>query len=211
VETILDAYGDAGFDGILHNKWENFVQMAGGSEAIDQTGDAIDLATSGKFEEAIAVLRGPRFFSLLPFLGLFLVAPFAMLIGWARRRENPREWHFALLCFFFAGVGCVAWGLILYSETTLHVGSFTVPLLALCGCVVGLRATFPRFAAFVVALNVLLVLVLYVPSLTPIPGTSYSPVAALVAFASLVGFAAVAFLPLRGDLGEGRDAVAGDL
>jgi hypothetical protein len=67
------------------------------------------------------------------------------------------------------------------------VGSLAVPLLAIVGCVAGLAACFPRLAAWVVGLNSLFVLAVYTPSLEPPPGTSYSPLTALLAAASLAG------------------------
>ena len=45
-----------------------------------------------------------------------------------------------------------------------------------------------RLAIAVVAVNALFVLLaLYTPSLTPLPGTSYSPIAAILAAAGLLG------------------------
>ena len=42
-----------------------------------------------------------------------------------------------------------------------------------------------RLAIAIVAINALFVLALYTPSLTPLPGTSYSPIAAILAAAGL--------------------------
>lgn len=64
---------------------------------------------------------------------------------------------------------------------------------ALSWCVAGLRATYPRFAVALVTINASIVLVAYTPSLTPLPGTSYSPIAAALAALSLAAFAVVSF------------------
>ncbi len=82
------------------------------------------------------------------------------------------------------------------SGTTIHVGSLVVPLLAACGCVVGAYACDCRLGVGLAALNALFVLVLFVPALSPPPGSSYSPIAALAAAAALAGFGWVA---LRSD------------
>lgn len=209
LEAIEDGYSEVGFDGALDLKEDNFGEIAGWPRTKWEYEGAIDGLDEGKPGVAAAKLRGLRFFSLLPFLGLLLVAPVAMLV--ARLRGSPREesdWRFALLCFAFFAIACVCWGLLLFgtpdSRATIHVGSLAVPLLGVVGCVAGLRACYPRLAAAVVGLNVLFVLVLYTPSLEPPPGTSYSPLTALLAAASLAGLALVTF---RG-LGKGGEPPA---
>ncbi len=79
------------------------------------------------------------------------------------------------------------------STATIHVGTLAVPLLAVCACIVGAYAVYPRLAIALVVINALAVLALYVPALSPPPGTSYSPLAAVLAAASLAGFGLVAF------------------
>jgi hypothetical protein len=201
LEAIEDGYSEAGFDGTLENKEDNFGEMVGWPRGRNEFEYAVDSIEAGKPGLAAAAVRGIRFFSLLPFLGILLVAPFAMLIA-RRRSRNEDEWRFALICFAFFIVACVAWGLLLFgtpdSRATIHVGSLAVPLIGLVGCVAGLCSVFPRLAGAVVAVNVFAVLLLYVPSLTPDPGTSYSPITALLALVSLAGVALVTFgLPER--------------
>ncbi len=198
LEAIEDGYSEVGFDGALSLKEENFGEMIGWPRGKEEYEGAIDALEEGKPGIAAAKVRGLRFFSLLPFLGILLIAPLAMILALLRRvRRNEEEWRFALACFAFLVIACICWGLLLFgtpeSRTTIHVGSLAVPLLGLVGCVAGLRACFPRFANWVVGLNVLMVLVLYTPSLEPDPGTSYSPIAAMLAFASLAAFIYLAF------------------
>jgi hypothetical protein len=198
LEAIEDGYDEAGLDGTLTNKEENFGEMVGWPRGKNELEYAVDSLEAGKPGLAAAAVRGVRFFSLLPFLGILLVAPFAMLFA-RRRARNEEEWRFALICFGFFVVACVAWGLLLFgtpdSRATIHVGSLAVPLLGLVGCVAGLCSVFPRLGRAVVAVNVVAVLLLYVPSLTPPPGTSYSPLTGLLALASLAAFALFAFGP----------------
>ncbi len=202
LEAIEDGYSEAGWDGALQYKEENFGEMIGLPRARDEGKIAIDELEAGRLGAAVEKIRGIRFFCLLPFLGIFLIAPFVMIAARRRSDRNREEWRFALLCFAFLGIACLFWGLLLFgtpdSRATIHVGSLAVPLLGLVGCVAGLRSVFPRLAAAVVAVNVVFVLALYVPSLTPPADTSYSPITAILALASLAGFAFVAFR-MRGD------------
>jgi hypothetical protein len=197
LEAIEDGYSEVGWDGALENKEDNFGEIVGWPRAESEFETAIDALDEGKPGIAAAAVRGLRFFSLLPFLGLLLITPLAMLAARRRSGRDEEEWRFALVCFGFFAVACVVWGLLLFgtpdSRATIHVGSLAVPLLGLVGCVAGLRSVLPRLAAWVVGLNVLMVLLLYTPSLTPPLGTSYSPITAVLALASLVAFALVAF------------------
>jgi hypothetical protein len=195
LEAIEDGYSEAGWDGTLENKEDNFGEIVGWPRGKTSFEEAVDGVEEGKPGETVAAIRGARFFCLLPFLGLFLIAPFAMLFGRRRAGRNEDEWRFAILCFAFFGIACLVWGLLLFgtpdSRATIHVGSLAVPLLGIVGCVAGLRSLFPRLAAAVVAVNVLFVLLVYTPSLTPPPDSSYSPIAALLALLSLAGIALV--------------------
>ncbi len=201
-EAIVDGYEEAGVGGTIENKLQNFEEMLGFERVFDSDAPGGDVTAGskswvngvralaeGRFGTALANFRSPRFYSLLPFLGILLIAPVAMLYARRRTRHDEREWRFALLCFAFTGVACLFWGLILFgnqeSRTILIVGSLAVPLLALVGCVAGLRSCYPRLALATVAAHVAIVLVVFTPSLQPLPGTSYSPVAALLAALSL--------------------------
>jgi hypothetical protein len=205
LETIVDGYEEEGVGGTVDNKLANFGEIIGVGRVVEGDpatrvlvgaggwGDALEAVEAGEFRSALGAFRAPRFFSLLPLLGVFLIAPFAMFAARARRSRGDPSWRFALLCFAFVGIACLVWGLLLFgtppARATLHVGSLAVPLLAICGCVAGLCATYPRLALAVVGLNLGIVLILYTPSLTPPPGTGYSPVAAVLAALSLAGIA----------------------
>jgi hypothetical protein len=204
-EAIVDGYEEAGLEDSLVNKRENLGTIVGLPLVPREVKNGTEHLANGEFKEAITSFRVPRFFSLLPFLGLFLIGPIAMLVAWARgRRERGAEWRFAVFSFAFAAIGCAVWALLLFgtpdARTTLHVGSFALPLLALCGCVAGLHALHPRLAVGAVALNALLVLAAYVPSLTPVPGSSYSPIAAVLAGLGLAGFGVIAAKSAKHDL-----------
>lgn len=192
LETITDAYGEAGFDGTLHNKGQNFVTMAGGGPMVDTIQTALK---SGGAEDLIGAGKAIGFFNLFPSLGLLLLAPVAMLLN--RRRGPPaEEWRFALVCFATVLIGAVAWGLLVFGSealrTVLHVGSYLVPVLAMAGAVAGLRASFPRFAIAWVGLWIVISLLMYVPAQLPPPDTSWSVLASILAALGLGGFAALA-------------------
>ena len=198
LETIGDGYREAGFDGTLANKWGNVTRIVGQKDTEEAVGDATAYVGDGD-PGAAAALRAPRFFSLLPMLGFLLVGLAAMLVARARGRPGGPEWRFALYALAFCGLACAIWALLMFGEpdssTLLHVGSLAVPLLAIGACVAGAYAVQPRLAIALVGFNALFVLALYVPALTPPPGTSYSAVAALLAAAALAGFGAVALRP----------------
>ena len=216
LQAIEDGYSEAGFDGTVDNKLANFEEMAGWPRAKDDLELAADDLEAGKPGLAAAAIRDTRFFSLFPFLGLLLIAIPAMLVGRRRAGRSEDEWRFALLCFAFLALACLAWGLLLFgtpdSRATIHVSSLAVPLLGLVGCVAGLRSVFPRFAAWLVGVNVLCVLALYTPSLTPPPGSSYSPLTAVLTLLSFAGFTWLAFgLDSGGKLfGHARALALGD-
>lgn len=197
VETIVDSYREAGFDGAIHNKGQNFVTMVGGGPALEALDRAGDNVGAGKLTDALREVRTVVFFDLFPSLGLLLLAPVAMALGWRRGRRRPEERSFALLCFAVVGIGCVAWGLLAFgdlsSRTVLHVSSYLLPILLFSGAVAGLRAVLPRFAVYYTLLASALMLALYVPVLEPLPGNPFSVWNALLAALALAGFGAVAF------------------
>jgi hypothetical protein len=195
-EATRKAYAEAGFDGTLENKWGNFKVMIG-YEAAKNT---IEGAFNGNLETAVLDFRELNFYNLLPSFGLLLLAPFAMLAGYRRRDRAGPEFAFAVRTFVVLAIGAIVWGLVVFGtlvdDTILHIFSYALPLLAMAGAVAGLRSVFPRFATAWVGLFAVLSLALYVPALSPFPGTSYSPLAALVAAVALVGFVLVALAPL---------------
>jgi hypothetical protein len=205
VGTIADGYADAGVDGALGNKWRNLRTMAWFDATRAGVEAAIDDVGEGNLGDAAAAIRHPRFFGLLPMLGIFLLAPLAMAVARVRGSPDGPEWRFALFALAFCVVAALAWALLIFggedSNATIHVGSLALPLLAIVAATVGLYAVSRRLALAVVAVNAIAVLVLYVPFLMPPEGSSYSALAAVLATAALVGFA---YLCLRG-----RDAVDG--
>jgi hypothetical protein len=199
METIVDSYDEAGLGGTLHNKGQNFATMFGGKPMVDTFKLAEDRFDEGNWEEGLEAVRTVLFFDFFPSLGLLLLAPLAMALAWRRRDQRREEWDLAIACFVVLLIGALAWGLMLFGNlagrTVMHAGSFALPVLGFCGCVAGLRASFPRFATWYVSFAALLMLAIYTPATKPLPGTTYSLTAILLALAGLAGFVALA---LRG-------------
>lgn len=200
--TIVDAYREEGLGGTLHNKWENVEAIVGIGEirAIEEEMQGPE--SDGDLARTVEDLRWVRFLALLPCIGFLLLAPLAMGMRAVRERRagnvaeraGPRspEWRFALSGGLLALVTAVFWLLVMFGNSNsvaiLHQGSLALPVLGLCACVAAAYAASPRFAIGLVAFNSLFVLALYVPSLKPPEGTSYSAVAGLVVAAALLGF-----------------------
>jgi hypothetical protein len=210
VEAIENGYSEQGLDGVITLKEENFEEMAGWPRTKNEFNEGKMWLEEGYPGIAMAKVRWDRFFSLFPFLGILLIGPIAMLMAWlAKKKRDPDEWRFALLCFAFFAIACISWGLLLFgtpdARTTIHVGSLAVPLLGAVGCIVGLRSIYPRFAVGLGIVNVLFVLFLYAPSFEPPEaGTSYSVLNGLITALAVIGIAWVLFRPLFG--GRGPDA-----
>jgi hypothetical protein len=201
---IAESYREAGLGGTIEYKWSNLKLVAAVGETRASVGDAFEQARDGNLDVAAGTLRVLRFFYLSPLVGLFLIAPVVMAIARARGRPQGPEWRFAVLALGFCALSTLVWALLLFgnveSSARVHAGSLFVPLLASCAAVAGLRATYPRFAVALVAVNSVAVLALYAPVLEPPPGTSYSILAAFLTAASLAGFG---LLCLRGEPADG--------
>ncbi len=197
LQAVVDAYKSAGVGGTLHDKAENFATIFGGAPAIALLKAAVHAPSAST---AALDLRSTLFFYLVPSFGLLLIVPFIMLARLRHHARNDAEWRFALSCYLTLAIGEILFGLLLFGNVTdlavIHEGSYALPLLGFCAGVAGVRSVLPRFGIFLVLLNAALMLALYVPALTPPPGTSYSAAAVIIALASLAGFGAVA---LRSD------------
>jgi hypothetical protein len=209
---VADAYADAGVGGTLENKLQNFLTIAGGgpdsdtagipwihfSSAFRDTGDAVKALGDGEFKAAVSDVRESRFSHLLWSFGLLIVGFPVILVGVLRGRiRKAEEWAFARLCFLVFVLGAVVWGLIMFGNVPGRAivisGSLALPLVAIAGIVAGLRASYPRWAAWLVGINAVTTLLLYLPVLEPAPGSAYEAFSALAAAAALAGFVAVAF------------------
>ncbi len=193
LETIVDGYSEEGLGGAIDNKLQNYITMTGGETARQAMENAFD---EGSAESVIGALRFVTFLYLLPSIGLLLLGAVAMALRRRAREGAAAEWRYAITSFVVFGIGVFIWGLVVFgnaeTRTVVHVCSYLLPILAISGCVVGLRAVLPRLAILLVALNSLLVLAIYVPAYEPMPGTSYEPLHFVLAALTLAGFLALA-------------------
>ncbi len=154
-ETILDSYGEAGVGGTIHNKAENFAVMAGGGPACR---GHQGLGRGDGFRRPAATAWKARGKS-----SSSTCCPRWGCCSWHRSRwpwlaaagpPGGAEWSFALTCFAIFAAGAIGLGLLLFgdepSRAVIHVGSYLVPIVGICGAVAGLRASFPRFALYYV-------------------------------------------------------------
>lgn len=196
-EAILDGYGEAKLSTIVHKKGQNFAAIAGGwifTSAIRESREGIE---RGDFAAAVRPLRSTFFFNLLPSLGLLLLGPVAMAIGWRRRRARDQvEWRAATMVLLTFLVATFVWALLQWggwtATTVIHQGSYAIPALGLAGCTLALRAAWPRFAIGWLALNFVFMLVIYTPDFEPVEGSVFSPANGVLAALALLGFGAVA-------------------
>jgi hypothetical protein len=196
--TLADSYREEGLGGALDNKWGNVTTLVE-QEEVERVGrEEVDFVGEGHFGKAIMAVRHIRFFGLFPLLGLLLIGPLAMLVARLRGRPRGPDWRFAVLGLGFFAAACSVWVLLMFggpdASTIVHQGTLAVPLLGICACVAGACAVDLRLGAGLVAANVALVLLLYVPALTPPAGSAYSPLAGLLVAAALIG---IGFLALR--------------
>jgi hypothetical protein len=218
-EEVVDAYREAGLSGTLENKLQNFLTMAGGGpdsstegfpwirfgSAFSDTGNAVEAVADGHFGKAVSEVRESRFSHLLWTFGLLILALPVIAVGILRgKRPQGADWVFARLCLLVFTVGAVIWGLIMFGNVPGRAivisGSLALPIVGLLGLVAGVRAVYPRWAQWLVAANAVTVLAIYLPSLEPMPGTSYSAFAAITAAAALAAFLAMALSPRWGGM-----------
>jgi hypothetical protein len=198
-EAISDGYGEAGIGGTLHKKGQNFVAIFGGKAMVENLETTFH---ADSFADAVRPLRTITFFNLIPSFGLLLLGPVAMAIGWRRRGRDPTEFGAALTLLGAFALCTLLWALIMFggsaAQTVIHQGSYLPPILGMAACAVGLRAVWPRFAIWWLALWMVVTLVLYVPYFEPYEGSVFSLANVVLAAVCLAGFGAAA-------LGRRRD------
>lgn len=197
-EAIIDGYGEAKLSTIVHKKGQNFAAIAGGWIFTGAIREIREGNERGEFAGEVRPLRSTFFFNLLPMIGLLLLGPVAMAIGWRRRASrNQDEWRAATMVLLTFLVSTIVWALLQWggwtATTVIHQGSYAIPALGLAGCALALRAAWPRFAIGWLALDFVFMLVVYTPDFEPVEGSVFSPTNGVLAALALLGFGAVAF------------------
>jgi hypothetical protein len=212
LETIEESYEGAGVDGAIHYKAENVVTIAGGGPMAGLIDSGVEALERGETAPALGALRAILYLFLLPSFGLLLLGPLAMLaVARRKRRGDPVDWSFALVCLATVFIGCAAWCLLMFgneaSRTVIHQGSYLLPILGMCAGVAGLRAAFPRAGAWIALVSAVLMLAVYVPAVTPPENSSYSFWSGLIAALCLAGFC---FVLLQRERGAEARTVVGE-
>jgi len=215
-ETIVDEYREVGVGGALENKLNNFLYMAGSDpspapqpgemphgDVVTELGDMLSALAEGRFGDATSKAREIRYWHLLWVFGLLMLAAPLIAVGRLRGRwRDGEDWWFARLCLIFFAVGAGAWGMLMFgndaARTVVLQGSLAIPLIGTVGLVAGLRATYPRWADWLVGANALTTLVLYWSTLAPrpsalTPDNSVHFFELIAAAACLAGFLMLAF------------------
>jgi hypothetical protein len=206
---IIDAYSDAGFGKVVDHKVDNLRIVLGSVEGVAPFSDAVRALGDRDIAKAIQQARFLFYLCLLPSFGLLLVAPLLMLLARWRRKVSGDDWAFARTGLLVFATAVVAWVLIVFgnvpARTSIHVGSFAVPIIGYCAVVAGLRGVYPRVAVYLVGVWAVVSLAMYVPAYTPQPGTSYLVAPFVIGAVALAAFVVLA---VRGSRSRAEDLPA---
>ncbi len=167
LETVRTSYGALSFRQILDYKYANLRTAFGGGSAnlvgVAALVQALFARDGLSKAAAIAVgLRGEAFFFIAPCLGLFIVAPYALIAGVAKRFRSD-EWRTACALWILVFTSILFWCILMFgpAKTIIHTGAYSTILLAFAGSVVSLWALSPFLAWLVSLLQIALNFLLY--------------------------------------------------
>ncbi len=159
-ETLKTAYSELRWNQILINKKQNFVFSFGeGFLGLQRRAILLKtLLTPRNWPEAAKLglqLREHMFFHPAPCLGLFILAPYALLAGLSRRFRTV-EWRVACVLWVFTFVAMSLWCLLMFggSTTSIHQGAYATMLLAFAAGVLSFWAISPRLAVTVASIHI---------------------------------------------------------
>ena len=195
LQTILEAYQNAGPAEIVINKLANFRTLLVNPlprYLIEQiTVPDADLRLS-----FVQVSRQEIFFSVLPSLGLLLV----LAVGWLRPRSaDPADRRASQLLLALAAAGAVFWCLVMFGPATTvnHQGTYALPVLLMCALTCAGASHSGRGTAAVIGCAAVITAVVLVP-FVPIADTQWQDTrtvqvpALLVLIAGLAGYLGIA-------------------
>jgi hypothetical protein len=204
--ALVDAYAGVSAEAILRNKLANLETVAGDipdflAKAFGLAKDMarLDFAAAG---EAARLLRLAAFFSLTPALGFLALGLPCLGVVLVRRGGKTAEASTAAWSWLCAMLIVPAWILALYGPgtTSLHNGTYLLPILAAAGSILAAWSLAPTLAVVLCALHALLDFILYVvlipeAQVSPVVKTAFNPFCALLA-----ALAAAALMALLGRL-----------
>jgi hypothetical protein len=114
-------------------------------------------------------LRAETFFRIAASLGLFILAPYALVAAIVPRFRSP-EWRTACVLWILTFASIVIWCLLMFTpnSTSIHQGAYATVLFAMAASVLSLWALSPRLALAITLLQIGINLLLYGP-LTRVP------------------------------------------
>jgi hypothetical protein len=175
LEAAQASYGALSFHQIMDYKAANFnMALGGGFQNLESTGALLkELVSPAGLSVAVphaVELRAKAFFFMASCLGLFILAPYALLAGIAPRFRSP-EWRTACMFWILTFASIVFWCLLMFvpSSTSIHQGAYATVLLAMAASVLSLWAVSARLALVVTMLQIGMNFLLYGP-LTSVPG-----------------------------------------
>jgi hypothetical protein len=174
LEAAKASYGALSFHQIMASKIANFdTALGGGFQNLASTAALLkELVSPGGLVVAaphVLALRSNTFFRMAACLGVFILAPFALIAGIAPRFRSP-EWRTACLLWILTFASIVIWCLLMFTprSTDIHQGAYATVLFAMAASVLSLWALSPRLALILTLTQMGLNFMLYGP-LTRVP------------------------------------------
>jgi hypothetical protein len=174
LEAAKASYGALSFRQIVTYKTANFeMALGGGWQNLENTGVLLkELVSAGGAAVAaphVLAVRSNMFFRMAACLGFFILTPYALLAGIARRFRSV-EWRAACAFWILTLASIGVWSLLMFTpgSTSIHQGAYATVLLAMAAAVLSLWALSPRLALIVTVLQIGLNVLIYGP-LTRVP------------------------------------------
>lgn len=207
-ETLVRAYTDLGFSGVLHNKLANLKPFYN-HPLIYWSGWVELLSGSGQPGALAGQLRAIMFFEFFPALGLLGLCVVALAIG-LNPGKRPAEWSAAARIWLLIGCTNAIWILLMFGPGTtfVHQGTYLTMILAFVGGALALWAVAPWVACTLGGSQIFLSLWLYfVLMREPVPNGPLMQGAASVSVGLLAVTALGATVAILGRIGYPHFAV----
>jgi hypothetical protein len=168
------SYSALSFNQIVQYKRANFdMALGGGFENLKEVALLLkELVSPDHLATAVPhalKLRAETFFRIAASLGLFILAPYALVAAIVPRFRSP-EWRTACVLWILTFASIVIWCLLMFTpnSTSIHQGAYATVLFAMAASVLSLWALSPRLALAITLLQIGINLLLYGP-LTRVP------------------------------------------
>jgi hypothetical protein len=197
---LISSYKKAGLHDVIEYKISNFEYLTGDlRQFINDVGViAANLGSARVRARNVAAsrLRGAKFISFVPCLGLFSLGPLALLLAALSIRKKRVEFILAGRLWLCTMLTIVLWCLFMFGPigTGVHVGSFFMVIAALTGSCLALWALRPVVAVGIAVVEILWNAILYIWVTSPAPVSGSGSVTATLNGPLNIGFAAACLL-----------------